>query len=45
MVETDRKWECVLIPNTVFALAWKSLPEFAYAKYMLDKFSRKLMRK
>ena len=36
---------CVLIPNTVFVLAWKGLPEFAYAKNMLDKFSRKLMRK
>lgn len=36
---------CVLIPNTVFVLAWKGLPEFVYAKYMLDKFSRKLRRK
>lgn len=36
---------CVLIPNAVFVLAWKGLPEFDYAKNMLDKFSRKLMRK
>lgn len=35
---------CVVIPNTVFVLAWMRLPEFDYAKSMLVKITRKLKK-
>ena len=36
---------CVVIPNTIFVLAWMRLPEFDYAKSMLMKITRKLKKK
>ena len=35
---------CVIIPNTIFIIAWMRLPEFDYAKSMLVKITRKLKK-
>ena len=35
---------CIAVPNAVFFLAWRRLPEFDFAKSMLVKITRKLRK-